>query len=105
MAPPCPLISKSSSVFTKPLDIVPSAPFTIGITVTFMFYSFFSSIIIIIIIIIIICLFIYLLTMIFIFSVFLYHTSFECKLGYETRYMVRKKPGYKLTAGSLFIKR
>ena len=27
----------------KPLGIVPSAPITIGITVTFMFHSFFSS--------------------------------------------------------------
>ena len=36
-----PLISKSSSLFTKPLGIVPSAPTTIGITVTFMFQSFF----------------------------------------------------------------
>ena len=30
----CPLISKSSSLFTNPLEIVPSAPITIGITVT-----------------------------------------------------------------------
>ena len=35
-----PLISKSSS----PLVTVPSAPITIGITVTFMFHSFFSSV-------------------------------------------------------------
>ena len=40
----CPLISKSSSPFTNSLGIVPSAPTTIGITVTFMFHSFFSSI-------------------------------------------------------------
>ena len=63
----CPLISKSSSLCTNPLEIlllllfytfdsvphlhcpgtnllvtVPRAPITIGITVTFMFYSFFS---------------------------------------------------------------
>ena len=37
-----PLISKSSSPCTKPLMTVPSAPITIGITVTFMFHSFFS---------------------------------------------------------------
>ena len=35
------LISKSSSYFTKLLVIVPSAPITIGITVIFMFHSFF----------------------------------------------------------------
>ena len=35
----CPLISKSSSPFTKPLAIVPSVTITIGIT--FMFHSFF----------------------------------------------------------------
>ena len=34
-----PLISKSSSTFISPLGIVPSAPFTIGITVTFMLLS------------------------------------------------------------------
>ena len=36
-----PLISKSSSTFTKPLEIGPSAPITIGITVIFMFHFFF----------------------------------------------------------------
>ena len=39
----CPLISKSSSPFIKLLGIVPSAPVTIGMTFTFMFHSFFSS--------------------------------------------------------------
>ena len=41
----CPLISKSSIPFTNPWGIVPRAPTTIGITVTFMFHSlfFFSS--------------------------------------------------------------
>ena len=39
----CPLIFKSSSPFTNPLRIVPSAPITIGITITFMFHSYFSS--------------------------------------------------------------
>ena len=34
------LISKSFSSFTNPLVTVPSASITIGITVTFMFYSF-----------------------------------------------------------------
>ena len=38
-----PLISKSSSLCTSPLVTVPSAPITIGITVTFMFHRFFSS--------------------------------------------------------------
>ena len=37
------LISKFSSPCTNPFVIVPSAPITIGITVTFMFHSFFSS--------------------------------------------------------------
>ena len=38
----CPVISKSSSPFTKSLVTVPSAPATIGINVTFMFHSFFQ---------------------------------------------------------------
>ena len=38
-----PLISKSSSPGTNLLVTVPSAQFTIGIIVTFMFHSFFSS--------------------------------------------------------------
>ena len=37
-----PLISKSSSHLTNPLLIVPRAPITIGITVTFMLDSFFQ---------------------------------------------------------------
>ena len=41
----CLLISNSSSPFTKPLGIVPSASTTIGITVTFMFHSFFCSLV------------------------------------------------------------
>ena len=35
-----PSISNSSSLFTKPLGIVPSAPITIDITVNFMLYIF-----------------------------------------------------------------
>ena len=38
-----PPISNSSSPFSKLLGIVPSSPITTGITVTFMFHSFFSS--------------------------------------------------------------
>ena len=38
-----PLISNSSSPFTNHLVSVPRAPITIGITITFMFYSFFYS--------------------------------------------------------------
>ena len=38
-----PPIFKSSSPLTKPFDIVPSTPITIGITVTFVLHSFFSS--------------------------------------------------------------
>ena len=38
-----PLISKSFSAFTKPLRIVSSVLITIGITVTFVFQSFFYS--------------------------------------------------------------
>ena len=41
MVPTFPLISKSSSPFSNPLGIVPSAPTTIGIMVTFIFHSFF----------------------------------------------------------------
>ena len=36
----CPLISKCSSFFTKPLEIFPCAPITIGTTVTSIFRSF-----------------------------------------------------------------
>ena len=39
-----PLISKSSSLFKNPLVIVPRAPITIGITVTFMSHRVFFSI-------------------------------------------------------------
>ena len=39
----CPLISKSSRHCTNLLATVPSAPVTIGITVIFIFHSFFSS--------------------------------------------------------------
>ena len=35
-----PIISKSSSSCTKPLVTVPSAPITVGITVTLLFHSF-----------------------------------------------------------------
>ena len=38
-----PPTSKSSSRFNNPLVTVPKAPITIGITVTFMFHSFFNS--------------------------------------------------------------
>ena len=38
-----PLISKSSSPCTNPLVTIPSAPIAIGITVTFMFHSYISS--------------------------------------------------------------
>ena len=41
----CPLISKSSYPLTNPSVTVLGAPITIGITVTFMFHSFFSSLI------------------------------------------------------------
>ena len=40
-----PLISKSSSPCINPLVTVPRAPITIGIIATFMFYSFFNSLI------------------------------------------------------------
>ena len=36
----CVLIANSSSPYTNPMVTVPSAPSTIGITVTFMFHSF-----------------------------------------------------------------
>ena len=39
----CPLISKSSSPFINPYVIVPRALITIGINVTFVIHSFFSS--------------------------------------------------------------
>ena len=42
MVSTCPLISKCSSLCTNPLVTVPSALITIGITVTFMFHSFFQ---------------------------------------------------------------
>ena len=37
-----PLISNFSSPHPKPLGIVPSAPITIGITITFIFHSLLS---------------------------------------------------------------
>ena len=43
MVSTCPLIFKCSRLFINPLRIVPSAPTTTGITVTFMFHRFFSS--------------------------------------------------------------
>ena len=43
MVSTCSLIYKYSSPFTNPSEIVPSAPITNGITVTFMLHSFFSS--------------------------------------------------------------
>ena len=43
MVSTCPFISQTSSAFTNPWGIVPSAPITIGITVTFMFHSFGQS--------------------------------------------------------------
>ena len=43
MVSACPLISNSSGSIINPLVTVPSAPITIGITVTFMFHSFFCS--------------------------------------------------------------
>ena len=39
----CPLISQSSSPCSNPLGIVPNALITIGLTVTYMFLFFFSS--------------------------------------------------------------
>ena len=39
----CPVTSKSSSSFTNLFRIIPSTPITTGITVTFMFHNFFSS--------------------------------------------------------------
>ena len=44
MVSACTLISKSSSLFINPLLIVPSAPITIGITISFMLHYFFSPI-------------------------------------------------------------
>ena len=41
----CPPTSKSSRPFNNPLVIVPKAPITIGTIVTFMFYSFFNSLV------------------------------------------------------------
>ena len=57
----CPLISKFSSLFTKSLEIVPSALITNDIAVTFIFHMFFvywqvlNIIIIIIIIFLLVC--------------------------------------------------
>ena len=42
MVSTCPRISKSSSLFTNPLKIVPCALTTVGIAVTIIFLSFFS---------------------------------------------------------------
>ena len=47
-----PLISNSNRLFSRPLEIIPRAPTSIGITVTFMFHNFYITLIIIIIIII-----------------------------------------------------
>ena len=44
MVSTCPIISESFSPCINTLVTVPSAPFTIGITATFIFHSFFSSI-------------------------------------------------------------
>ena len=43
MVSTCPFISKSSSPFINPLVSVLRAQITIGISVTFMFHSFFNS--------------------------------------------------------------
>ena len=43
IVPTCPLFPKSSSPLTNLLGIVPSAPITIGISATFLFLWFFSS--------------------------------------------------------------
>ena len=43
MVSTCPLISKSPTSLINHMVTVPYAPITIGITVTFMFHSFFSS--------------------------------------------------------------
>ena len=40
MVSTCPLISKYSSPFINPLVTIQSAPYTIGITATFMFHCF-----------------------------------------------------------------
>ena len=44
MVSTCPLVSMSSNPFNNPLVTALSPPITIGITVTFMFHSFFSSV-------------------------------------------------------------